>query len=98
MLERVPEPCTIVVFGATGDLTGRKILPAIYNLRRAGLLPAETSLVGYSRRPFTDDQFREMMRKSADQYSRIKVEPALWDDFAEGIFYQPGQFADRGAF
>jgi glucose-6-phosphate 1-dehydrogenase len=97
-LERVPEPCTIVVFGATGDLTSRKILPAIYNLRRAGLLPAETTFVGYSRRPFTDDQFRKMMRESADQHSRVKPEQALWDDFAEGIFYQSGQFADRGAF
>jgi glucose-6-phosphate 1-dehydrogenase len=98
MLERVPEPCVIVIFGATGDLTSRKILPAIYNLRRAGLLPAETAVVGYSRRPFTDTEFRDMMRKSAESFSRVKVEAGLWDDFAEGIFYQPGQFADRGAF
>jgi glucose-6-phosphate 1-dehydrogenase len=98
LLERVPEPCSIVVFGATGDLTSRKILPAIYNLRRAGLLPAETSVVGFSRRPLTDDAFRKLMRESVDQFSRVKVEAALWDDFAAGIFYQPGQFADRGAF
>ncbi|MEO6349757.1 MAG: glucose-6-phosphate dehydrogenase [Candidatus Limnocylindrales bacterium] len=98
MLERVPEACVIVIFGATGDLTSRKILPAIYNLRRAGLLPAETSVVGYSRRPFTDTEFRDMMRKSVESHSRVKVEAALWDDFAEGIFYQPGQFADQGAF
>jgi Glucose-6-phosphate dehydrogenase, NAD binding domain len=54
-LEKVPEPCVIVVFGATGDLTSRKILPAVYNLRRAGLLPAETCVLGFSRRPLTDD-------------------------------------------
>ncbi len=97
-LERIPEPCLIVVFGATGDLTSRKILPAVYNLRRAGLLPAETSVVGFSRRPLTDAEFRKMMRESAEENSRVKVEDGLWNDFAEGIFYQPGQFADRAAF
>ena len=97
-LERVPEPCLIVVFGATGDLTSRKILPAVYNLRRAGLLPAETSVVGFSRRPLTDPEFRKMMRESVEANSRVKVEDGLWDDFAEAIFYQPGQFADRAAF
>ena len=97
-LERIPEPCLIVVFGATGDLTSRKILPAVYNLRRAGLLPAETSVVGFSRRPLADAEFRKMMRTSVEENSRVKVEDGLWNDFAEGIFYQPGQFADRAAF
>ncbi len=97
-LERVPEPCLIIVFGATGDLTSRKILPAIYNLRRAGLLPAETSILGFSRRPLTDDAFRTMMRESVEAHSRVKVEDGLWDDFAAGLFYQPGHFADRASF
>jgi glucose-6-phosphate 1-dehydrogenase len=97
-LERVPEPCTIVVFGATGDLTSRKILPAVYNLRRAGLLPPETSVVGFARRPLSDDEFRANMRRAVEEYSRVPVEDALWDDFADGIFYQPGQFADRQAY
>ncbi len=97
-LERVPEPCVIVVFGATGDLTSRKILPAVYNLRRAGLLPPETSLLGFSRRPLTDAQFRQMMRESVEAHSRIRPEPGLWDNFAEGIFYQAGHFADRASF
>ena len=97
-IEKVPEPCLIVVFGATGDLTSRKILPAIYNLRRAGLLPAETSVVGFSRRPLSDQDFRAGMRGSVEENSRVKVESGLWNDFAEGIFYQPGQFADRSAY
>ncbi len=97
-LERVPDPCVIVVFGATGDLTSRKILPAIYNLRRAGLLPAETCVLGFSRRPLTDDAFRKMMRESVEAHSRVKVEDGLWDDFAAGIFYQPGHFDDRASF
>ena len=97
-LEKVPEPCVIVVFGATGDLTSRKILPAVYNLRRAGLLPAETCVLGFSRRPLTDDAFRKMARESVEANSRVKVEDGLWDDFAAGLFYQPGHFADRASF
>jgi glucose-6-phosphate 1-dehydrogenase len=97
-IERVPEPCLLVVFGATGDLTSRKILPAVYNLRRAGLLPAETSVVGFSRRPLTDTDFRKLMRTSVEANSRVKVEEGLWNDFAEGLFYQPGDFADRAAY
>ncbi len=57
-LERVPDPSIVVVFGATGDLAHRKILPAFYNLRRAGLMPLETSIVGYSRRPYSDAELR----------------------------------------
>ncbi len=53
-LERVPEPCVAVIFGATGDLAHRKILPALYNLRRAGLLPSETTILGFARRPYSD--------------------------------------------
>jgi glucose-6-phosphate 1-dehydrogenase len=98
MLERVPEPCVIVIFGATGDLTVRKILPAIYNLRRAGLLPPETTVVGFSRRELSDDDYRALAREALDSHSRVPVEDALWDDFAQGIFYQPGQFGERGHF
>jgi glucose-6-phosphate 1-dehydrogenase len=98
MLERVPDPCVIVVFGATGDLTARKILPAIYNLRRAGLLPAETSVLGFARRPLSDEEFRGLMRAAVEEHSRVPVEDALWADFAESLFYQPGNFADRDAF
>jgi len=98
LLERVPEPCAIVIFGATGDLTSRKILPAIYNLRRAGLLPPETSVLGFSRRPLSDSDFRKMTRESLDAHSRVKPEEGLWHDFAEGIFYEPGQFSDKAAY
>jgi glucose-6-phosphate 1-dehydrogenase len=98
MLERVPEPCTIVIFGATGDLTARKVLPAVYNLRRAGLLPPETTVVGFARRPLSDDDFRSQMRTALDSHSRVPVEQAMWEDFAHGIFYQPGQFGEKEAF
>jgi glucose-6-phosphate 1-dehydrogenase len=97
-LEKVPAPCVITIFGATGDLTHRKILPAIYNLRRAGLLPAETSVVGFARRPLSDDDFRRDMRAAVEEYSRVPVEEALWHDFESGLFYQRGDFGDRESF
>jgi glucose-6-phosphate 1-dehydrogenase len=57
--EREAEPCAVVIFGATGDLTRRKLLPALYNLAADGHLPEESCLVGFARRPMTDQQFRE---------------------------------------
>jgi glucose-6-phosphate 1-dehydrogenase len=97
-LERIPEPCVVVVFGATGDLAQRKILPAIYNLRRAGLLPPESAILGFSRRPLSDDAYRDFAAKAVKAHSRIEVEAGLWRDFAEGLFYQQGEFDDGPAF
>ncbi|MDP8905318.1 MAG: glucose-6-phosphate dehydrogenase [Chloroflexota bacterium] len=97
-LERVPAPCVLVIFGATGDLAQRRILPAIYNLRRAGLLPAETSVVGFARRPLSDEEFRADMRRAVEKHSRIALEEGLWADFEGGLFYHQGDFADREAF
>ena len=91
-LERVPDPAIVVVFGATGDLSHRKIFPAFYNLRRAGLLPVETSIVGYSRRPYTDAAFADEMKGAVTEHSRSQVEGALWNDFAQTIHYQRGDF------
>ena len=92
-LERVPDPAIVVVFGATGDLSHRKIFPAFYNLRRARLLPTETSIVGYSRRPYTDAAFSDEMKEAVVEHSRNEVEGALWNDFAETIHYQQGDFS-----
>jgi glucose-6-phosphate 1-dehydrogenase len=97
-LERIPDPCQMVIFGATGDLAHRKILPALYNLRRAGLLPPESGIVAFARRPYTDDEFRREMRASVEEHSRNPVEPALWDDFASGIHYQRGDFSDAASY
>ncbi len=97
-LERIPDPCQVVIFGATGDLAHRKILPALYNLRRAGLLPPESGVVAFARRPYSDDEYRREMRASVEQHSRNPLEPALWDDFAAGIHYQQGDFADPASY
>ena len=97
--ERLIEPCSMVIFGATGDLTSRKLIPALYNLTRARLLPAGFAVVGVARRPFSHETFRDDMRKSVDTFSRSRpVIPEVWDDFAKGLFYHQGEFTDPGAY
>jgi glucose-6-phosphate 1-dehydrogenase len=90
--EKVPQPSTVVIFGATGDLTHRRLLPALVNLRRAGLLPPGSAVLGYARRPYTDEAYRAEMQAAVARNSRLAIEPALWDDFAAGLFYQQGDF------
>jgi glucose-6-phosphate 1-dehydrogenase len=97
-LERVPDPAIVVIFGATGDLAHRKILPAFYNLRRAGLLPPETSIVGFSRRPYDDAGYAAEMRAAVEEHSRNPVEGALWEDFGHTIHYQQGDFKDPATY
>ncbi len=97
-LEKVPDPCTIVIFGATGDLTHRKILPALYNLRRAGLLPPESTVLAFARRPYSDDQYRVEMKDAVGRFSRVSLEPAIWDDFAEGLHYLQGEFGSVASY
>jgi glucose-6-phosphate 1-dehydrogenase len=86
-LDRTPEPCTMVIFGASGDLTRRKLLPALYNLFVDGLLPARFAVVGFARSEMTDDQFRQKALEAVRQFSRRPVDPGPWDSFAHGLFY-----------
>ncbi|MGI8534711.1 MAG: glucose-6-phosphate dehydrogenase [Candidatus Limnocylindrales bacterium] len=97
-LERIPEPCILVIFGATGDLAQRKILPAAYNLSRAGLLPPGSAVLGFSRRPLSDEAYRDMARKAIDEHSRSKLEEGIWDDFVQGIHYLQGEFGEAADF
>ena len=91
----VPKPCCVVLFGATGDLTKRKLIPALYNLAREGFLPPGFTAIGVARRPFTDEEFRGDLREACDEHSRDgKVLPEVWEDFANGIFYHALQFDD----
>src|SRR6516225_914067 len=91
--ERVPPPATMVIFGASGDLTKRKLVPALYSLARDRLLPSLFNVVGVARRELPDGTFRQQMRESCDKYARRRpVEDALWDSFSEGLFYVAGTF------
>ena len=92
---RFIEPCILVIFGATGDLTARKLLPAIYNLAREGQLPAQFACVGFARRDKTNEQFRQEMRTALDQFARTKpVDENLWQAFSKKIFYHRSPFDD----
>ena len=98
-LERIPEPCTMVIIGATGDLTGRKLGPALYNLRLGGFLPPAFTVVGFARRPMSDEDFRELLRQGIDQYSRNRpVKRSVWESFSRGIEYHAGEFHDPAAY
>jgi glucose-6-phosphate 1-dehydrogenase len=97
--ERIPEPTTMVIFGASGDLTKRKLLPALYSLTRERLLPGRFAVIGYARRPMSDDSFRAEMRAGCNEFARRRpVDPELWDGFARNIFYQAGGYDDPAAF
>ena len=98
-LERVPEPCTFVLFGATGDLAHRKVIPALYQLWRTNLLPHEFAVVAIGRRPYSDDEYLAEVRASLDKYSRVKpIDEDAWRSLAERVTYQRGDFADPGLF
>jgi glucose-6-phosphate 1-dehydrogenase len=92
-----PDPTAIVIFGASGDLTHRKLLPALYHLFHEGLLPASYAIVGYARTEMTDDDFRRMARGSVAEFGRCDVESTAWDDFARGLSWVSGEFTDEGA-
>ncbi|HEY4329159.1 MAG TPA: glucose-6-phosphate dehydrogenase [Phycisphaerae bacterium] len=93
------QPCIITIFGATGDLTMRKLLPAIYNLTRDDLLHENTVIVGFARRPKTDDEFRKEMLDGIQKFSRTKpIDPGIWNDIAKKIFYHQSTFEDAEGY
>ncbi len=93
------EPCTIVIFGASGDLTARKLIPALYHLFKEKQMPPSFRVVGFARREKTDDSWRQELRTALDQFSRTKpVEDAVWNEFAKNIFYCMGDMTDTAAY
>lgn len=96
--QRNIDPCILVIFGATGDLTGRKLAPAIYNLGKDGLLPANFACVGFARRDKKDEQFREELKKDVSEFSRTKpLDETCWNSFQEQLFYHQSEFdSDEG--
>ena len=97
--ERVPEASSLVIFGASGDLTQRKLVPALYSLAHDGLLPAGQTIVGFARSEMSDEAFRAAMREACDKHARTRpVDDAVWESFARGLFYVQGEFADAAAY
>lgn len=90
---KTPEPCILVIFGATGDLTSRKLVPALYNLAREGFLPKQFACVGFARREKSDAQFRDEMKQAINQHSRAKpVDEQLWESFGASLSYHKSEF------
>ncbi|MBA3957071.1 MAG: glucose-6-phosphate dehydrogenase [Parachlamydiaceae bacterium] len=87
-------PCIMVIFGATGDLTGRKLLPALYNLASDGQLPAHFACVGFARRDKTHGVFQQEMFDAINCFSRTKPDQALWDSFKNQLYYHRSEFDD----
>ena len=94
----MPEPCTLVIFGATGDLTHRKLVPALYNLAADGALPPAMSVVGFARRDKSDEIFRGELEEAARKHSRQSVHEELWGSFASSISYHRGGFDDLAGY
>ncbi len=87
-------PCAMVIFGAAGDLTKRKLIPALYNLAKSQLLPQEFAILGVARTPMTSEDFRRKMSRDIREFATEPVEPGLWEWFVERMHYLPGNFED----
>ena len=97
--KKTVEPCLMVIFGATGDLTARKLVPAVYNLAREGQLPGHFACIGFARREKSNEEFRQEMLEAVEKFSRVKpVDPEIWDLFKEQIFYHQAEFHEDGGY
>jgi glucose-6-phosphate 1-dehydrogenase len=93
---RTAEPCALTIFGASGDLTQRKLIPALYALAFRNLLPANFGVVGVARTAMTDDEFREKMQQAVIDHARDEFRPEVWDELAEGFRYVATDFRQEG--
>ncbi|HXU75379.1 MAG TPA: glucose-6-phosphate dehydrogenase [Methylomirabilota bacterium] len=96
---KVVDPCSIVIFGASGDLTARKLIPAFYHLHKEKQMPPDFRIIGFARRDKTDDSWRVELRQALDEFSRTKpVDEDVWKDFSQHIFYCMGDITDNAAY
>jgi glucose-6-phosphate 1-dehydrogenase len=91
-----PEPCAVVIFGASGDLTKRKLIPALYSLAYNGFLPAEFGVVGVARTPMTGEEFRARMREAVQEHGRDEFREDVWERLAGGMSYVATEFTNEG--
>ena len=95
----VTEPCTVVLFGASGDLAKRKVIPAMYDLAVHDSLGPRYAIVGFARSPMTDDSFRQTAGDAAKSISEVgPIDPQKWNDFASRLYYQQGDYGDGKAY
>lgn len=93
------DPTVVVIFGASGDLAWRKLIPALYNLGLDRRLPEKVAIVGIARSAMADDAFRAHLREGVDRFSRRgKADPATWDTFAANVSYLSGEYGEAGVY
>jgi glucose-6-phosphate 1-dehydrogenase len=97
-LPRIAGPCGLVIFGVTGDLARKKLMPAVYDLANRGLLPPGFALTGFARRDWEDQDFAQVVHDAVKQYARTPFREATWKQLAEGIRFVQGEFDDEQAF
>ncbi|MGV0603774.1 glucose-6-phosphate dehydrogenase [Mycolicibacterium sp. XJ1904] len=97
-MPRIAGPCGIVIFGVTGDLSRKKLMPAIYDLANRGLLPPSFSLIGFARRDWADEDFGEVVYEAVKKHARTPFRQEVWDRLAEGFRFVQGTFDDDAAF
>src|SRR5260370_39948946 len=86
------DPCAVVLFGASGDLAKRKVIPALFDLAAHNSLGSRYAIIGFARTPMSDDSFRSALGDAAKTMSELgPVDPAKWDDFASNLSYRPGE-------
>jgi glucose-6-phosphate 1-dehydrogenase len=98
-VERMPDPNAVVIFGASGDLTKRKLVPALYNMELEGLLPSAFAVIGFARREISDEEFRAQMLDGINNFSRNRpARPEVWQSFSEKLHYCAGNFDEPAAY
>lgn len=91
---RAPEPASIIIFGATGDLARRKLVPALYNLAQDNYMPPVYNIVGFARKPRTDADIRVEYKKAVTEFSRQKIQEQVWESFSQNVFYVQSELND----
>jgi glucose-6-phosphate 1-dehydrogenase len=97
-LNRIAGPSSLVIFGVTGDLSRKKLMPAVYDLANRGLLPPGFALVGFARRDWDNQDFMQVVHDSVKEYARTEFHEDVWAQLAEGIRFVPGTFDDDASF
>ncbi|WP_445527873.1 glucose-6-phosphate dehydrogenase [Streptomyces cyslabdanicus] len=97
-LPRIAGPSGLVIFGVTGDLSRKKLMPAVYDLANRGLLPPGFSLVGFARREWEDQDFAQVVHDAVEEYARTPFREEVWQQLSEGMRFVPGDFDDDTAF
>src|SRR6516165_11693974 len=92
------EPCAVILFGASGDLAKRKVIPAMYDLAQHNSPGERYAIVGFARTPMTDESFRTTIGEAAKTISEVgPIDPAKWDAFASNLYYSAGEYGDQNS-